>query len=156
MGRTSCHRGLAWFLRCTVYRAILLRIKHPEAREPAAVHGARDVEIGPRCCARHAHRLVLPPRLIRRGTTDARLLFRLDAVFANEPGMVVIHFVIGPHHNPRPRRTRRLQIRIALVLGITSAIVVERANSQPVVRWHPSRVHSTPPFGVGSPMRREA
>lgn len=65
--------------------------------------------------------------------------------------MVVILFVIVSHHNPRPRRMCRLQIRIDLVLGITPVIVVERANFQPVVRSPSSRLHSTPPFGVGSP-----
>ena len=56
--------------------------------------------------------------------------------------MVVVHVVIVPHHDPRPRRMRRLQIRIAIVLGITSAIVVERANFEPVVPLHSSGVSS--------------
>src|SRR5215211_1241732 len=80
--------------------AILATVKHVEVGEPAPFDASRDVEIGPRFGARHANRLVLPPRLIGGSAARVHLLLGHHLVLAHEPGVVVVDFVIIPRDEP--------------------------------------------------------
>ncbi|MEN9507681.1 MAG: hypothetical protein RLZZ621_244, partial [Gemmatimonadota bacterium] len=61
-------------------------------------------------------------------------------IFAVSAGVVVVDLVIIPRHEPGAARVGRLQQRVALVLGVATAIVIERPDLEAVVlaecgRW---------------------
>src|SRR3546814_8982912 len=79
--------------------------------------------------------------MIRRppGSTRTDTLFPYTTLFRSGPGVVVVHLVIVPRHDPRAACVRILEQRIRLVQRITPAVVVERPDLEPHVLAHAAR-----------------
>src|SRR5688572_157441 len=119
--------------------AELPRVEHVHPCSGAPVHPARDREIGPRAGARHAHRHVLPPCLVAGGATLSHLILAFLPCTAYRSGVVVVHLLVVPCHEPRRARVRRLERGVGLVLRVAATVVVERAALEPRVAPHASR-----------------
>jgi hypothetical protein len=82
------------------------------------------------CAARPAHargqRHVLVVRAVGRGAPREELLLRHRAVDRPIVRVVVDHLVSSQVKDPRTRGVRRLQVGVALVMGMARAVVVER------------------------------
>ena len=113
---------------------VLAAVQRVDAGQAAPVQPVEDAGVGPHRAHRLGHRLVLPPGLVGRRTQPPQVGTPQRAALV--VGVVVFHLVVVPHQQPGRGGVGRLQRRVALVLGIAGAKLVERAQQRAVVRAH--------------------
>jgi hypothetical protein len=102
-----------------------------EPGQPAPVDGSVDAQVGAGRPGQ-PYRLVLPPCLIRGGT-PGRESRGLGGHLREEPGVVVLDFVVVPGHDPGAGRVDALERRVALVEAVTVAVGVQGRDLGAVV-----------------------
>ncbi len=104
--------------------AVLAAVEHVEARQPAPVERPVDAQVRAGGGVEpHGH--VLPPGPVAGGP-PGRKLGGLGGELGDEAGVVVLDLVVVPGDDPRARGVDALQRRVALVLPVAVAVVVER------------------------------
>ena len=119
-----------------VVAAVLSSIEEKDSRKRSPVERASDREVCPGFRARHANGLMLPPRLIRRGSPRSHLLLGHHRILAEQAGVVVVHLVIVPDDEPWAQAMSRAKQRIHLVLAVAQTIAgeIERFGGRMLAR----------------------
>ncbi|OQC04556.1 MAG: hypothetical protein BWX79_02478 [Alphaproteobacteria bacterium ADurb.Bin100] len=110
-------------------------IQQIQRGQPAEGNLAVDAHLGaagqPRQRLRQharAQRHVLVEGLVGRGTAGGKVRHGRPAVAGSQPGVVVLHLMVVPGHQPGAGCVRGLQFVLAAVQGIAGAVVVQRQH----------------------------
>ena len=83
---------------------------------------------------RSPQRHVLVKSLVARCPARGEVRHLRPAVARRLAGVVVLHLMVVPSHHPRTSGVHGLQIKVRLVRGIATAVVIERCD--PSTGWH--------------------
>jgi hypothetical protein len=116
--------GELYVVAARLIRPVLPRVEHRDARERAICKWTVQLKQRASWQRRAPERHVLVVRLVSRRAAQRELLDR-RAVFVVPTGVVVVDFVIVPDDEERKQRVHRAQRRIAPVLRVAVAVIVE-------------------------------